>query len=475
MNRLLENTKSDQVLSKNFYYFFAALLILGILFSYLISMRFEVALIATAIIALLIIFYQRTDIGLNITTTAILAGQLVKIPLGEEGGGSGIILTDLLVPLLVVTWLTKKIINGEKIIKKSAITPYLIIFLGLALASFAGGLWFLESPSQALISLLYSVRLISYSFLYFVGLDVFRQDTKVRSFKITLLITFLLFALLGILQLEYFPKLGFLSIINQGWDPHVRRLFSTFLDPNFAGAFLSIGAIFVLSLLFYVRNMEKKLILIALFIIQLYALVLTYSRSSYLLFTVSLIVFALMRSKKLLIFLLVAIIITFTQYPRAFERIQDITNFEQTDESANQRLISWERSFEVIQDYLIFGIGYNTYRFAQIKYGFIEDEETTSLSGAGSDSSLLTILVTTGSIGLISFLLFYLASIKQAWVLCKKHLAPDRNAFGFTLFAVLIGLFLHSIFVNSLLYPYTMIILFAFLSITAFKSKTEFK
>jgi O-antigen ligase len=228
---------------------------------------------------------------------------------------------------------------------------------------------------------------------------------------------------------------------------------------------LVIAAIIGLAFLFYTKSFEEKLILFGLVAISFWALILTYSRSSYLFFVIAFVVLTLIRSKKLLLFGLILALVFATQYPRAIDRIKEATNFEEMDESAELRLASWENSLTVYQDYPIFGIGYNTYRFAQIKYGFIETEKEKILSGAGSDSSLLTILVTAGLLGLISFLLLYFSAIIQAYKSYKKNYSLERKAFSLALFSILIGLFFHSIFVNSLLYPFIMIIFFLLLSI----------
>lgn len=460
------NLLSANSLQKNKLNLITASLVLSLValgLSYLIVVDLKTALIITTSLALLFIFYKRTDIALFLTILSIVAGQLIKIPLGESGG-TGIIISDVLVPVLVILWLIKKLKNKEIIFKKTRVTPPLLIFLVIALSSYIGGIWLLESRGQAIVSLLYLARLISYSFLFFVGLDVFQKEKNVQNFKKILLVTFFSVAILGLLQLKFFPKLITWST-EGGWDPHIRRLFSTFLDPNFAGAFLVIGTIIALALLFYTKSFEGRLILLVLVAISFYALILTYSRSSHLFFAVSFVVLALIRSRKLLLLGIILAILLGAQYPRAIDRIKNITNFEEIDESAELRLTSWKRGLTIYQDYPFFGIGYNTYRYAQIRYDFIETEHKKDLSGAGSDSSLLTILITTGVLGLILYLLFYFFAITQAYKSYKLKLTPQRKAFSLALFSILIGLLFHSLFVNSLLYPFIMIILFTLLAL----------
>jgi O-antigen ligase len=214
-------------------------------------------------------------------------------------------------------------------------------------------------------------------------------------------------------------------------------------------------------LLTYAKTIENKLILTLVSALELTAIILTYSRSTYLFLFISFFVLSILRSRKLLLIGITAIIILFILFPRSFERIQGGFSI---DESAKHRFKSWANTVTIIRDYPILGVGYNTYRYAQENYGFIEPE-TTSHAAAGSDASFLTIFATTGVLGVISFILFYLISIIKTKKIYNFSESLQKRAFGLALFPILIGLAFHSIFVNSLLYPAIMIILFVLLGL----------
>jgi len=55
------------------------------------------------------------------------------------------------------------------------------------------------------------------------------------------------------------------------------------------------------------------------------------------------------------------------------------------------------------QDNWAFGVGYDTLRYVQRDYGFLDIDSLYNHAASGSDSSLLYILATTGIFGLVIF------------------------------------------------------------------------
>ena len=98
------------------------------------------------------------------------------------------------------------------------------------------------SLNQILIGSLYLFRFISYSSIYFLVKIIFKKNS--RFVEIILLAWGLIFIFLGFLQYFLYPNLRNLYYL--GWDDHLYRLFSTFLDPNFAGLFIASFLFFIL-------------------------------------------------------------------------------------------------------------------------------------------------------------------------------------------------------------------------------------
>lgn len=446
---------------KNQNHLFLILMLLGfsLLFIYFAQTNLVLSLIFAAVFFLTIILYQKPEIGIYLILFSLLGGQLIKINLGAES--SSLLLSDLIIPYFVFVWLLRVIIKRDLIIS-SFIGPFLFLFLAVAFISMVNGLRFLE-PKQILISVFYLFRLLSYGSLFYIAATVYSQnDKRILRFKQVMVAVFFIFSLLGIMQLIYFPSL--LPWAGKtGWDPHIGRLFATFLDPNFAGAFLIFGFIISLSLLTYAKSIEAKIILSLVSLSTLTTIILTYSRSSYLFLFISFFILSILRSKKLLLVGIAAIMILLLIFPRSLERIEGGFSI---DESAVARFASWRNTMIIIRDHPLLGVGYNAFEPAQKNYSLI-NIYGGARSDTGSDSSLLTILATTGFTGLFAYLLFYLTSIIKAKRTFNSSSSTTKKAFGLALVSLLIGLLFHSLFVNSLLYPAMMTPLFLSLGIIA--------
>jgi O-antigen ligase len=175
-------------------------------------------------------------------------------------------------------------------------------------------------------------------------------------------------------------------------------------------------------------------------------------------FGVVVLVYGLLRSRKLL---LLAGLIAFLAYfavPRIQTRISGVTD---PADSASYRLVSWQHTLEIIKDNILLGVGFNTYRYAQVEYGFIKSGDLGGNSGAGSDASLLLVFATTGIIGFSVFIFGMFYPIFNT---------SFSNSF---ILSVVLGLILESTFINSLFYPqilFIMVMIFAMSSVPEFKN-----
>ena len=138
------------------------------------------------------------------------------------------------------------------------------------------------------VSSLYLWRWILYSGLYFVALE------PVISWKQWLRWTYwsgVLVAGLGLFQYVYYPYLRNLSYL--GWDPHLYRVFSTFLDPNY----LSLYLVLTLFLGMYLYDRTVRFVYMFGQLVTFVALLLTYSRSGFIALLVGVFVYALLQRK----------------------------------------------------------------------------------------------------------------------------------------------------------------------------------
>jgi hypothetical protein len=264
---------------------------------------------------------------------------------------------------------------------------------------------------------------------------------------------------------------------------------STWLDPNFFGAFLALVLLYVAKDshgMFFCSNFSCKFLhsslrprltsqktawlpfqtsphRLAFAAVLLVALAFTQSRSSIIALMAALIAFSplilirLSRSVSpalivrgvgiaglMLVWLAVAGLLL---GPRAV----GVLSYDPTVDLRSQALQSaW---FYLVEPNAVFGVGYNTYQFAAVDAGLISDFAIHSR--AGTDNSWLTLWATTGVVGVILFALPWAC----VGVIYVRRWLVDTH--GESLAAALgIGmLFVHSQFLNSFLYGHLLITL----------------
>lgn len=365
----------------------------------------------------------------------ILAGQLIKFPLGFS---SGINLLDIIVLMLCMVGILKARLKFSK-------PPLYIIFLSIFIVIGFLSLTFTPlnlSLSEKFISFLYLVRFSSYIFLSYL---IINKTFMIRKRYVYQLLCYsgIFLALFGLIQILIFPNLGFLEPF--GWDPHYFRLVSSFLDPNFAGGFLILTLIIII--LSHQLDLPRKFRIVSFLIVYL-SIILTFSRSNILMLIVSFTTIALF--KKSLKFFLFSLSISFLMigsyitYDNLVIKPRNINK----NLSATYRLSSWKAGKEIFLKNPILGVGFNSYRFALDEYNLSPKQLIKGRASSSNDSSLLFVLSTTGIIGVSFFVLFLLSLFYVGY---KGHMLG--NSTGLILFSSLMGLLIHSFFVNSLFYP----------------------
>jgi O-antigen ligase len=399
---------------------------------------------------------------------APITGELWRLPvLGFE-----FLPSDLIIPPLFVLWVLDKIKNDRRL----RIGKWVIFFLFVLFITYLLNALRFDS-SQMLTAFSYMGRFGMYLVLALMVYDLSIRD-KTNLFQKTLfggmITSMILICLLGFLQLVYFPNFLELGMYLQGWDPHIGRLLSTWLDPNFIGGYLAFILGITISLGLYYRHHKNNKMFVVMGIISvlgLIALYMTFSRSGYLALVATLAVLAFFKSRKLLVAILLIMILAFSLSPRVQERTGEAWNSGKSllglnsqyalDPTAELRVWSWSFAREIIADHPIIGVGYGRYAYevSSRGHGLMSDH-----SIGGSDSSLLTIWAQTGIVGLLSALLIGIAALFTS---LKRIIGKNnyRSYFDAGILSSFCGVMIHSLFVNSLLYPLMMVYLWVGLGI----------
>lgn len=382
----------------------------------------------------------------------LIPGLLLRLPIG----GAGILATDIILPIFSITWIFQKIVVDRGFPKASFIKSGGMFLLFATITLLWGSS---DLPiKEIFLSSAYLLRFASFLVFGWAASDLFslfsKNGAQERFWKNFFIIASTV-VFLGFIQFFLIPDISTWST-EGGLDPHTGRLLGTWLDPNFMAGFIG----FVLPLLvghWYANPQRKnKIILGILILLFLTALFLTFSRSGYVAAVVGLLVFFLWRDPKIILVGAIISLLGIASSERAQTRLEQLAGtvsaivLQDTDEidpTASLRMQSWERSFDLWKKYPLMGIGYNTYRYRASEEGIVDENY---FSSGGSDSTHLTILVTTGIFGFLLFLYFYSVLF---WKSFKQYRYQKNEIFlGFC--AGLTALFIHGIFVNSLLFPF---------------------
>jgi len=423
----------------------AALLV----FAYLTRLDMTLAVGFGGALALFLLFWYDIRIGLWLSIFSILGGQILRISLTS----GGILLSDAVIGVLVVVWIFNILVRRYQM-KWNIVWISLVSFwaVGFLVNLLAQPHLILD---QASTMWLYWFRLLVYSMYLPVVWHIASWYQESRRYLRWWLVMGFVFLVLGFTQLIFIPDITWLAA--EGWDPHMGRLLSTFLDPNFAGAILVL--FFGVSFAFYFKykqwNRPKVfwLIISGLFVL---GVLLTLSRSAYLGLAAVYFILSFWFDKRwILIGLLVGTIFLFSNQ-RIYQRVEGIVT---VDETAQFRIDSWRDTMEIVQDNYWTGVGYNALAFENFRRGYFID--LREHNAAGSDSTLLTIWATMGWVGMMAFMMIFVSfSAYSIWIFFKQKYDWQLKFLAIGLVVGMVGIFIHSQFTNSMLYAHILLPLF---------------
>lgn len=370
-------------------------------------------------------------------------GQLARFQITND---IAVNVLDIVVILLLITWIGKRKFRK----KHFHISKPIFLFLSVCFISLIVNITAL-SVNQFFVAFLYFFRLVAYTSLYFIVASCGKEEKKRVSTLMLFSGSFIV--LFGYVQYFFYPDLR--SLYYLGWDEHRYRMFSTFLDPNFAGVFFVLYFLFVGNYIF--THKRKSIFWILIFILTFGAVFLSFSRTALLMLLISSAVYLVFIKKTKWLFAVLGVISFLIILLSQFFYIENVNLFRTASSLA--RINSMKDAISIIQKNPIFGVGFNAYRYAQIRYG-LETEKTqfVSHSQAGTDNSYLFIWATTGIIGLLSFLYLWYRVIK----LCIQKKIQNHQ---FVLSSV-VGFLVSGLFINSLFFPVLIVWIWTLIGIT---------
>ncbi len=362
-------------------------------------------------------------------------GQLPKIFLGFH-------LIDVIVLLVTVFMVIEKFKSSYEPIAYKIKAKYKNISLFL-LASLFGLLVSFLTGTFDMFGILYLFRF----WVYLTFVLFFPVRKKGKSFiLLSLVIVTVAIALYGWLQYLLFPDLT--NLIYFGWDDHYYRLVSTFIDPAYTGILLVLGT---LSALAY-GAVSKRSFLIGIVVFLMISLAFTYSRASFISLMLGYFVFLWGKNKTVffsLVFLFFFFVILLPSPGGEGVRLGRISSIQ-------QKIENYKESLKIISHSPLFGVGYNN--ICKVKRLVSIDISRQYHSCYGLDNSFLLIWASNGIVGLVGFIIYLNSLIKNT----------AEDVYGRLFNASGLAVFFHSLFTNTIFYPWVIVWLAFLASISRF-------
>ncbi|MCK5687169.1 O-antigen ligase family protein [bacterium] len=221
----------------------------------------------------------------------------------------------------------------------------------------------------------------------------------------------------------------------------IKKVNGTFGDIGGCNEWAAFFSTYTFVLFATVKTITKKYIkwfVLALGIANVFVLLFTFSRGSYLAFVIGL-VYYFLKSKKfvyLLIFAMLPVFYTTVLPTAVVQRIEmsfqgSLNEENSMDQDVDSRLMMWEQSLDMISEAPLFGTGVLSFHSAHWN---------------NPHNQHLNILVQGGGIGYILFLWLFVASFREAKYLFRIGADPFSRAFGLGMTVAILSLFIANIF-----------------------------
>lgn len=384
-------------------------------------------------IVLLMVSFVSSQAALYILIFSMLLGP--EIVIGTTAGaalGRGVTLRldDFILVIIGFSWLARMAMYKEMglFLKTPLNKPIAFYIIASLIATLIGALM---GRVDIKTGFFFVLKYFEYMIVYFMVVNHLHDKKQIRHFLLALLFTCFVVSIIGIAQI---PGEGRVSAPFEGEVG----------EPNTFGGYLVFMMAIGIGLFLTTDSLRDKLIYGGISGIAFIPFLFTQSRASYLAFFPMLLVFVWLSEKRKLIILsllfltllfpLIApqkvrdrITFTFTQrlHPGQHVQVGDI----RLDTSTSARLRSWKHALKDTVKHPIFGFGVTGYRFI--------------------DAQFPRVLVETGIIGIISFILLIAAIFKQGNMVFRETSDIFHKGLSMGFLAGFIGLLVHAIGANT--------------------------
>ena len=318
----------------------------------------------------------------------------------------------LLAGLVGLSFGLSRLRNGRLAMQSLSLEPAVILYLLIAIGATAASVNL--SGSFRDLAIYFSAFI-----LFFVLINQIENKQELAGFLKFLLLGAFFVSLYGIYQYLVGTPLP------AGWvdveqNPAIRtRVYSVFGNPNVLASYLVLLIPFSCALFLDTKKVAVKFAYFALTGTLCLTLLFTFSRGGWLGVLASLLVFALLKDRRVLILILIVLLASAALLPEVFlQRISTIGS--PLDTSNAYRLRVWQESLGIIKDFPLTGIGLGHESFLSIYPFYMLDRGKSPFH---THNTYLQVLVETGIIGLLVFLWLLLSYFKRG----LKAIASTRD------------------------------------------------
>jgi O-antigen ligase len=345
-------------------------------------------------IAIFIYLLTFVDIRIGLASLMLAIGISPEM---DVGGVSNLRLEDFIVPVIFFAWFTRLIVHRESF--KSTILKWPII-LYIVTAVFSALLGLSYGSVQPRTVMLVIGKTIEYFMIFLIVLNNINTERDFKAFVILAIVISILSCFATYLRA---PTIGLPQ----------QRLMGPFGETaNILGGYLVLHMGLVIGLFLVIENMNHKILLGVAFAILFYTLMFTYSRTSYIAFAVGVILFGLLKQRKVLLIGIAGLIIFPLLAPA-----EVISRAATTEEvvrprpgSFAARVSSWEEALEKTIHSPFFGYGPSFTRLGDV------------------DNEYVRIIQDMGIVGLLVFLWFLFMILKEVF---RMYTETKENKFLF--------------------------------------------
>jgi O-antigen ligase len=321
--------------------------------------------------------------------------------------GIHISITTLSLMVLYISWWIDIIIKRAKTIYYS---PHICLFTLGYIISYLLSIFNSADVWMSIYSIFFIMQMFMLTFYIVNHIDSKKDIIYILNFLLACLII-----QSGVILMEFFTKTQFsftggfssgyiFSYYYGGKTINFFRPAGTGNDPNDAGGHIAMLILIIMSLFFYTQNYLKKILMVIVLLMSIAALILTFSRGSWLSFTVGLVIFFFVAlyhhwiNAKRIVAAALLISILFAVFS-----VPIIARLSQDDRgAAYSRVPLMKLAFEMIQKHPLIGVGANNFGIVLPQY--LSSELRGEWLYIVHNQYLLT-FAETGLIGLVFFLL----------------------------------------------------------------------